>query len=163
MGYVTPGVAITAINEFILSIIALYLFNSRLWKFIMNMDDHNINSNKPNDKQQNLLGVIVRTTLLNVIAIIATQIMYATLFLSIIFVGQNEQTEDIWVIFRSLQSCICLIDSLTIFLNLRFNKNIYFKVCKCCNNGCYILCLKFKSMVSKRHLIKNDLDYVQME
>ena len=103
--HVTPFAIILSIDVVMLFCVNLYLFNSRLWRFINDMsdDDDNDNGISMNDKQQQLLAVMVRVTVLSFIAILCTTIMYLFIFSAVLFVPINRDTENAWVIFLILQ------------------------------------------------------------
>eukprot|EP01084_Bolivina_argentea_P035013 64913_1 len=157
--FVRPFVIILSINETAILCFHLYLFNSRLWMFVMNMNDND--NHQINDKQQRLLQVIVRLNVLSFIAIIFTALMYFCIFAAILFIGHTNETENWWIAFRMMQAFVGCVDSLTIFLNLKFSKHIYNKICKCCDTLCYRMCLKCKSMDHKGS--EHQHDYIQMK
>ena len=92
------------------------------------------------EHQLNLIVVITRHTILSVFAIMFNQIFYVIGYFSL-----NEEWEGVdWLgIFVYGMRLVGMCGIVTaLYLSMKFNKKLYYSICKCCHLGCYTLCIK---------------------
>lgn len=92
------------------------------------------------EHQLNLIVVITRHTILSVFAIMFNQIFYVIGYFSL-----NEEWEGMdWLgIFVYGMRLVGMCGIVTaLYLSMKFNKKLYYSICKCCHLGCYTLCIK---------------------
>lgn len=96
-----------------------------------------------NSHQKNLIQVITRATLLNIIAIISN-IILGIFFLFRIVIGTQDLSQK-KANFANINAVQQLLDSLIIivciYLNFKFSKKEYKRCCNCCHKRLYAICV----------------------
>eukprot|EP01084_Bolivina_argentea_P207752 354406_1 len=139
------------IIDFILSIALLYIFNKKLWILSMDLSNYNSTMNIEstlNFRQESIIKIAVRLTLISSFAIISTQLLmiYTTIIYELcIYTKCNNNKLLYYLPIADVFWCLdCLINCLCIFMSYDFitAKNTYYYICywcdykciKCCNN-----------------------------
>ena len=92
------------------------------------------------EHQLNLIVVITRHTILSVFAIIFNQFFYVIGYLSL---NSKWESDDIFGILVYAMRLIGMCGIVTaLYLSMKFSKNLYYSVCKCCHLGCHTMCIK---------------------
>ena len=107
-----------------------------------------------NDKQENLMHVLTRTSVLLSISITCSVgLNIAFIFLKYAFPDNEYDT----IIVRVYQCVYCLIEVLCLFLNYKRNDKMYRKLCYRCNKSCYCCCKWINyNFVDKDNIIIDD-------
>ena len=116
-----------------------------------------------NEKQQKVLGIMSKLTLLSTFAIVFTQFIaiyiavVTELYIEAIIGFANFRYWCGWLIF--LWSFSVIINALCVFLSFDFQSGCYYKICGAFDKCCFVCCKRCISARIKHHVIKkSDLE-----
>eukprot|EP01084_Bolivina_argentea_P064908 118319_1 len=147
---------ITMSDEMILSCFLLYLFSKKLQQLIINTSnlDHGYIGYDPqspkmtsaqsvdlSEHSMRLLKVICRHTVLSGFAILFNQIMYIVGWFSLNQNGGFEQNIYLSQLIYELRALGLIGIVACLYLSLKYNKNMYYKLCNLCDIYCYKCCV----------------------
>eukprot|EP01084_Bolivina_argentea_P090265 162685_1 len=158
------------INDFIIDISVLALFVYKLQQLLIDTIDIGlIHQNSDNiiqivkesadeydfqNSQKRLVALITRQSILGSIQIFFNCTFYFKVLVDRYTVGPKFPSDLAFQTSHCLRALENLVVIGTLYLNFNLNTGLYYKICGCCHNGCYLCCLK----CTKRKITKKTMD-----
>ena len=157
---------VEVVIDFITQILLLILFNGCLFRLMRYMkqsvcDDIQMDGQTDkstyflNDRQQNVMYIVTRTTILVTTSNIATT-MHGLMF--VILALYFFENESALLVVRTLQPIYCSIEGLCVFMNFKYNDKIYSRLCCGCKKCCYWCCKKINWWFEERNSNKHEIN-----
>ena len=133
--YESPAIYTLMVFDFCLNFGLLSFFLYKLYQVIKLQLSNSETSLIDNQHANRFIDVMIKHSLLFGIAIISNQLW----FIGLIFMLTTGKFQWYIFIFRGTE---CLVNVIALFLNLKYNKDIYMKLCFACHNGMQFLFIK---------------------
>ena len=151
------------IIDWILSISLLYVFLHKLWILNMDLSVFNVNeaSSVVNSRQESVIKIASRLTIISCIAIFTTQFLmiYSTITFLICYknIECKYYNHNLKPIVEGFWGIDCFINCLCIFMSFAFENAeiMYYSLCRCCHQQCIKCCI----YMTRKKMQKNQLQH----